>query len=274
VHAHNVDVHTFELPWHPGTIYLPNNEFLFRVLGIAPTNSSSNTFVPSGRYLAAVARGRGLAQHSLVSRTDLFWRARIGVDVARFGDDLGTVYVNTNGRIWRAAQLDGQDTFSYIKAIKAAALALPADVYSLHIRVDGTGGFGSGIIDRLRIDPDLRRRFRDFQVIEVQFGGNASKPSEYADLVTEMYAMTAEVLKEVALITPPPALESDLTERRYGYEARGQLEIKKLEPKDAFRKRVRRSPDDGDGCALAAAPDFCFTALSRGGSQQQNWMDS
>lgn len=266
VSAHNADDHTFELPWQTGSIYKPDREFLFRVLGIAPANSTSNTFVPSGRYDAAKRR-------VIAGRTDDFFKARIGVDVARFGDDSGTVYVRSNQQLWRAAVLENADTLAYVNAVKAAAFTLPVDVWSLHIRVDGTGGYGSGIIDRLRIDPDLRRRFRDLQIIEVQFGGKAMQAGMYADCVTELYGETAEVLKDVALVSPPDALEADVTERRYTYEARGSREVKKLEPKDIFKKRNQgRSPDDGDGCVLAAAPDVCFGAGRR--ATQSNWMDT
>ncbi len=36
---------------------------------------------------------------------------------------------------------------------------------------------------------------------------------EYANLVTEMYAETAEVLKDIAIIKPAGQLEADLTDR-------------------------------------------------------------
>jgi hypothetical protein len=35
-------------------------------------------------------------------------------------------------------------------------------------------------------------------------------------------------------------------------------DVKKIESKKDFRKRIHRSPDDGDGCALACAPDRIF----------------
>ncbi len=39
---------------------------------------------------------------------------------------------------------------------------------------------------------------------------------------------------------------------------RSGVAVKKLEDKDAFRKRVKRSPDDGDGFVLAVAPDVLW----------------
>jgi hypothetical protein len=34
--------------------------------------------------------------------------------------------------------------------------------------------------------------------------------------------------------------------------------VKKLEEKKKFKKRMKRSPDDGDGFVMAVAPDFLF----------------
>lgn len=267
----NPDLFHFQVPWLPGTWFQPDNEFMFRVLGIPPENASINTFIPVGRYEAAIARGK----LPKTQRTVDFFKARIGVDVARWGDDAGAVYLRHDGRAWRVARIEKQDTYAYVEQIKAAALKLPADVWSLHIRVDGTGGFASGVVDRLKIDPDLRRRFRDYQVIEVTFGANPSGDNreKYGDIVTEMYVETAEVLKELAIEQHGEALEIDLTDRQYRYRAKGQLEVKVLEEKDDFRHRNKHSPDDGDGFVLCAAPDFCFTNVVKGGTKQMNWMN-
>jgi hypothetical protein len=103
VGADEPDNHTFTVPWRPG-IFRPNAEFLFRVMGIAPANISDNTFVPSGRYEAATKRqADGRAPHA----------ARFGVDVARYGSDMGTLYINYAGALWRAAQFAQLDTTAY-----------------------------------------------------------------------------------------------------------------------------------------------------------------
>jgi hypothetical protein len=53
---HEPDEYTFEVDWKPGKIFLPDSEFLFRVLGVAPANISDKTLVPVGRYEAACKR--------------------------------------------------------------------------------------------------------------------------------------------------------------------------------------------------------------------------
>ena len=66
----------------------------------------------------------------------------------------------------------------------------------------------------------------------------------------------------------PPALEVDLCERKFKWVKAGpadvKRDVKKLESKDDFRKRYHRSPDEGDGCALACAPDYVFPAPDDG----------
>jgi hypothetical protein len=253
VAAHSHDHHTFELPWAPGTIYQPDVEFQFRVLGIAPGNLADNTMVPVGRFEAARARAaHGLRPHV----------ARMGVDAARFGKDYGTLYVDHAGRVRRAAQFYHQNTLAYFQTVKDEAKALAAaGVTSLHVRVDGTGGFGAGLIDLLRADSELATLVPDLRVYEVHFGGAAVDGAAYFDTVTELYGEAAKALTHVRLESPPAELEGDLCERTYTWRAprSQQGTVKKLEGKDEFKKRVGRSPDDGDGCVLALAPDHLFT---------------
>lgn len=251
VPEHNPDRHTFELPWQPGVIYRPDAEFLFRVLGVAPANITDNTLVPPGRYEAATQRQSSGRNPEI---------ARLGVDVARYGTDMGTLYAWHAGRLWCAATFAQQDTGAYHRAIRSLAFDLASQgVTSLHVRVDGGGGFGGGVIDRLNEDEELRQAFTDYHVLEVHFNGTPSEPEAYADLATELYADLAESLQALALDEPPGALEGDLCERKYRWVKVGGIDVKKLEPKEDFKKRMGRSPDDGDGAALAAAADRLFT---------------
>jgi hypothetical protein len=263
VSAHDPDRHTFTLPWRPGVIYAPDAEFLFRVLGIAPANTATNTFCPVGRYEAAKRRP---------PPADAPHQARVGVDVARWGDDAGAIWVRHSGRLYRAARLAQLDTVIYIQAVRREALALKARrVSSLHIRVDAGGGYGGGIVDQLRRDQELQRAFVDYQVMEVNNNGTPHDPRAFVDLGTEMYFHAGEALKALALERPPDALEADLCERTFDWAKMHGLDVKQLEPKKAFKKRHEgRSPDDGDGLALAAAPDHLF---QRTPTRQQNYRD-
>lgn len=255
VAEHDPDRHTFELPWRPGVIYAPNPEFMFRVLGMAPANSSIDTFVPSGRYEAATRRAP--------ATTTTAREARYGVDCARFGDDSGTLYRRWGDEVRRVATFPQLRSGDYVRAIREDCRALAAaGVTSVHVRVDGGGGFGSGVVDGLYEDLELQQLFEDFQIYEVHFNATAYDQEAYADLATEIYDHTAEVLRSAALVDPPAALEADLCERRYKWVKAGRADVKKdvkkIRSKTEFRASYHRSPDDGDGCALACAPDYVF----------------
>lgn len=232
-----------------GTIYRPDPEFMFRILGIAPANIADNTLVPNGRYEAATKRTASGERPE---------HAQMGVDAARWGKDYGTLYVEQAGRVWRAAQLWKLDSVEYYERIKKEALKLPTSVTSLHIRVDGGGGFGGGVIDLLRRDWELRQRFSDYKVYEVNFNGTPRDEKAYADLATEMYDLAGQRLKSLQLDRPPEVLEVDICERTYEWVIREGRSVKKLLPKDKFKKEHGHSPDDGDGWALCSAPDFLF----------------
>lgn len=250
VNAHQDDDHTFELPWQPGTIYRPNAEFLFRVLGVAPKNLADNTLISLGRYEGACQREALQEDHR---------RARMGVDVARWGSDSGTGYARHRGAIWRFAKWSQLSTTQYVGDIKEQARWLREQgVESLHIRIDGGGGFGGGVIDRLIADVDFCTWFPDLQIFEVHNNGTPVDGTAYADLVTEMYAEAGETLKRIRVDRPPPELEEDLTARFYKWANKQGVEVKRLEQKEDFKKRAGRSPDDGDGFVLCAAPDYLF----------------
>lgn len=254
VERHDPDLHTFELPWRPGTIYRPDHEFMFRVLGVAPEHIADDVFVPTGRYLAATKRVPVPSEPHI---------ARLGIDAARFGKDMGTLYTRHNGRLYRAAQFPQQDSGAYLRAIRAEALLLAAQgVTDIAFRVDGGGGFGSGVIDGLNADLELRRRFLSYQVLEVHFNAAPSDPSAYADLASELYGHVAEALKTLAILKAPNALEADLCERTFAWKTATQHQIKKdvkeIQSKKVFHADHGRSPDDGDGAALACAPDRIF----------------
>lgn len=256
---HNPDEDTFTVPFPvvmksgvcpPGTVFRPNSAFMFRVLGKAPANFADNTFVPVGRFEAAVARA---------PTEDRPHIARIGIDVARFGADYGTIFVRWNGRIWRAARLSKRDTNVYARKAKDVALQLkPQGATDVRFRIDGGGGFGGGVVDKLKIDLDLIRAFRVLQVLEVHFNGRPHDRKAYSNLVTEMYAEAAETIRGVSIQDPPEALEADLCERTFDWVNYKGRDVRRLSEKKRFRKDHGRSPDDGDGFALAAAPDFVF----------------
>ncbi len=256
VSAHNEDDFTFEVEWMPG-IWLPDDEFLFRVRGIAPPNAMEKTIIPAGRYEAACKREEP-------SITFSGTRATIGIDVAREGNDSGTIYLFWKGRARRVARLTKKKTGPYVGVVKEIAEELrEAGVTSLHIRIDGGGGFGGGVIDRLADDLDFCSWFDDLRLFEIHFNASPHNEIAWANLITEIYGAAAETLRGIVVENPPEELEEDLTSREYEWKNRKGVEVKALEVKAKFKKRIRRSPDDGDGFVLSIAPDYLFEPIER-----------
>lgn len=270
VPEHDPDNLTFTVAWAvplkdggeypPGTIFLPDSECLFRVLGIAPANITDKTIIPVGRYESAVIR-EPMGQYPNI--------ARIGVDVARWGRDAGTIYCRWDGRVWREARITQSDYMAYKRRIVALCERLyKAGVRSIHIRVDGGGGFGGGVIDLLVHDLPFNQMMQadggDFEVWEVHFNGTPYDPLSYHDLATEMYYDAAAALLRLKVVNPPAELERDLTEREFRWWNDGGVDVKRIEAKDEFRTRMYKagrgifSPDDGDGFGLAVGSDHVF----------------
>lgn len=251
VTKHNPDNHTFTLPYdETGTIYQPNHEFMFRVLGVAPTTTSNNTFVPLSRFENALERKPKPENPHI---------AYVGWDVARFGNDEGVCYVFHNGKVYHATSCSKMDGYEYYMETKAILEELEdLGVEEVHIRVDVTGSHGASLFDFLSYSddlPDLHYRF-----IPVTFGGNPVEENVYKDVITELYYHASETLKYISIEDSPSNnyLEADLVRRTYSYAKRGGKDVYKLEKKEDFRKREGRSPDFGDAFVLAVAPERMF----------------
>jgi hypothetical protein len=264
VKAHSEDDHTFEVAWRPGVIYRPTLETMWRVLGIASSKGTDNTFCSPARYEAASIREP--------YDGDDAEEAYLGVDAARYGNDKGTIYIRHDGTVWKDSEITKQDGFVYYLKVKEACERLRAKgVRRIQVRLDAGGGYASTAIDNLNRDADLKEWFDSFEVVEVHNNGKPNDPTKFADLVTEMYSDACQQLRALRLDSPSKNLEVDLCERRYSYviksgmaNGKPRLDLKQLEGKEKFKDRFHRSPDDGDGFVLAVASDRLFTPASLG----------
>lgn len=160
-----------------------------------------------------------------------------GVDVARQGDDRTVIYLRQGRWSERLASIRCADTMQ-----TAANVAhLIQDNKPDAVFVDGTGGYGAGVIDRLR---QLQHN-----CIEVQFGGKADDP-RYANRRTEMHFKLSQWIKNEGRIPDDIGLKQELCAPFYGYDRKGRMI---LEPKDDIKERIERSPDEADALALTFA---------------------
>jgi hypothetical protein len=165
------------------------------------------------------------------------WAAKVlGVDVARFGDDR-TVLAPRQGLVaFQMAEMRGARSTEVAARAAKAEDEWGADA----VMVDGTGGYGAGVIDNLVAGGR--------SPIEVQFGGKADD-SRFANKRTEMWWDMAEWVKRGGCLPNDPELVRELTAPTYTFVG-GKLA---LEPKDQIKARLGFSPDKADALACTFA---------------------
>lgn len=161
----------------------------------------------------------------------------IGVDVAYTGDDK-TVIIRRQGLItWPPIILSKADPMQVVGRVIAEVNQYQPD----GVFVDDTGGYGSGVIARLR---ELGH-----DAVGVQFGGRADDP-RYRNKRTEMWMRMRDWIRSGGAMPDILELKNDLVTPTYKIPSTGVVE---LEPKDKIKERIGRSPDIGDALALTFA---------------------
>jgi hypothetical protein len=117
------------------------------------------------------------------------------------------------------------------------------------VMVDGTGGYGSGVIDALRQ--------AEWDPIDVQFAGKADDP-RFGNKRAEIWWELAEWVKSGGALPNIPELVRELTAPTYCMK-NGKLYI---EDKDQIKKRLGYSPDLGDGLAVTFAAKIAPRSLT------------
>lgn len=196
--------------------------------------SIGNAFIPG--EMATQAASRGPADVPAMGPL------RVGLDVARFGDDK-CVLTFRRGRVLVRQVVWGKvDLMSTAGRAKQEinAFRQSRGVHLEQIAVD-TIGIGAGVADALRgwFDPDV--------VVDVNAALRMDDGSN-VNLRAAMWSSMKEWLPS-ASIPNDPELRTDLTGLRYFYRG-GLLQ---LESKDDAKKRGLKSPDRGDSLALTFA---------------------
>ncbi len=179
---------------------------------------------------------------------------RIGVDVARYGDDESVIFPR-----------QGCVAYQPIVLRQASNPDIAARVIVLKVKwesevefVDGTGGFGGGVIDAMkqaRVNP-----------IDVQYSGKAQEP-KFFNLRTEMYWRLAAHVKTTLALPEDPQLLKELVAARYSFQD-GKII---LEDKEHIKARLGFSPDRADALANTyALPDMPSRMFRTKGGRPSN----
>lgn len=180
---------------------------------------------------------------------------RLGVDVARFGDDETIIAKNVSGNITLPIIRKGQDLMrtvgDIVKYYHETIETYKEYTGMIEVNIDDTG-LGGGVTDRLR---EVKRQegLERMAINPVNFSSavpDKKAAKEYANITTYAWGILRELLlnEEISLPEKDSDLVGQLSARKYTLTSTGKLEV---EPKKTMKKRGLPSPDRADATALA-----------------------
>lgn len=212
---------------------------LAQEVDISYSASVSNAWIPS----AFVTQAMQLGPRDVPNTGP--WR--LGVDVARFGDDKTCILMRSHRAVTTVGRFSKLDTMTVAAMVRDYA----RDCAAVGVRIEQIAvdviGIGAGVVDRLKDFDDLT----DVQIVGVNSSLRQDDGQNYnlrAKMWREMKHWLDPVNGPVSLKNDRD-LEVDLTSLHYGYR-NGLLLI---ESKDDAKKRGIKSPDSADALALTFA---------------------
>jgi len=179
-------------------------------------------------------------QRDLDDAAYAFMQKRLGVDVARFGDDRSVIFPRQGLQAFRPVIMRVANTMQIAARVSQARSKWGAEI----VLIDDTGHWGHGVLDGL-----LEARI---PAVGINFAAKAINP-RYRNRRTEMWIEMAKWVKAGGALPNVPELVAELTTPTYTF-VNGLLA---LEEKDQIKKRLGRSPDLADGLGLTfAIPDM------------------
>lgn len=177
------------------------------------------------------------AQRRVLKPSQYEWaQKRLGVDVARFGDDRTVIVPRQGLYSGRPVIMRNADTVTIASRVVAAQAKWHSEV----TLVDDTGHWGHGVIDNLNA--------LGHQSVGVVFSAKATNP-RYKNRRAEMWLEMAKWVKAGGRLPNYPDLLGELITPTYTFVG-GQFV---LEEKDQIKERLGRSPDVADALALTFA---------------------
>lgn len=174
------------------------------------------------------------AMHRHLRSDEYDWaQKRLGIDVARFGDDRSVIFPRQGMASFRPVVMRSARTTDI-----AARVAQAKNKWGSEIEIiDDTGHWGHGVIDNLIA--------AGHSPVGVQFHAPAIDP-RYKNRRAEGWLLMAEAVRGGLALPNIPELVAELTVPTYTF-MNGKFI---LEEKDQIKKRLGRSPDLADGLAL------------------------
>ena len=162
-----------------------------------------------------------------------FSQKRLGIDVARFGDDKTVIFPRQGLQAFKPAEMRNARSNEIAARVMSAKLKWDSEIEF----IDDTGGYGSGVIDAMLQG--------GASPVGIHFAGKAVD-ARYLNKRAEMWFLMAEWIKRGGGLPKVPELVGELTTPTYTFR-NGKFQI---EEKDQIKDRLGRSPDYADALAL------------------------
>lgn len=208
------------------------------ILGMFPP-ASLNALLGPEEVQAAMARTLDASVYSWAQK-------RLGIDVARYGDDRTVIFPRQGLRAFTPTVMRHARGSAVSTDIATAVMVLRESLKTDVDILDATGGWAAGASDVLK---SSGRR-----PVEVQFHAPSGN-DKYKNRRAEMWFGMAEWVKAGGWLPNVPELVAELTAPTYMF-LNGKMQ---LEPKEQVKERIGRSPDLADALALTfAVPETRF----------------
>ncbi len=178
---------------------------------------------------------------------------RIGVDVARFGDDDPVIWPVRGHHAYAPTVIHGYDTVEVAGRVMQVADSLRRGNESIVVRVDVIG-YGAGVVDVLRRRTTVR-------TLGINVAKRSDQPDKFRLLRDQLWWGIRTWLREGGTLAKDQATAAELLGAHYSYDVRGRVVV---DGKDKMREIMGRSPDRADALALAV---YTGGAPSRAGKR-------
>jgi len=216
------------------------------ILGHFPPQSL-NALLGVEEVEAAMQRHLRLEQYDWAEK-------RLGIDVARYGDDRTVIFPRQGLASFRPGVMrHGRDAAVSVDIANRVLAAKARWGAELEL-FDATGGWAAGAVDVLRSN--------GYGPVDVQFAAPAMDP-RYKNRRAEIWFGMADWIKRGGALPNLPELVGELTTPTYTFSG-GKFQ---LEDKDQVKRRLGRSPDLADALALTFGMPEMPAALSQHGGR-------
>jgi len=200
------------------------------ILGQFPTSSTNTLLSPEE---VEEAMGRSLHKDTYIDS-----EVRLGIDVARQGDDSTVIFRRQGLRAdWNPIQMRNVTG----KVISDRIISEKGLTGSAKEFIDDTGGWGASAIDFLNT--------AGYRPVPVNFSQKANDAERYFNRRAEMLWSMAEWVKKGGSLPNMPHIANEFHAPEYSYKGNKIL----IEPKELYKKRIGKSPDFADALALTFA---------------------